>query len=62
MYSLLNKDPFCGRYTFGNSVDILEAIKNIKPYIKDKGCIDILPDLIRVFQYSVDNKENVLKC
>ena len=62
MYSLLNKDPFGGRYTFGNSVDILETIKNIKPYIKNEGVIDILPDLVRVFQYSVDNKENVLKC
>lgn len=61
IYSLLNKCPFGGRYSVGNSVDILEAIQNIKPYMKDERVLEILPVLVKVFQYSSDNKVNVSK-
>ena len=61
IYSLLYKDPYGGKYSVGSSVDILEAIENISPYIKDKDVVNALPDLLRVFRYSVDNTEIVIK-
>jgi hypothetical protein len=74
IYSLINKSDCEGLYSVGNSYDICELFKLIKPYLygvkeskTDTDPDDWLYNLVEnelepLFKASVDNQENVIIC
>jgi hypothetical protein len=74
IFSLANKSDCEGLYSVGNSYDICELLKLVKPYLY--GVLDSKTDadpqdwlfhlveaeLVPFFQHSVDNRETVLIC
>jgi hypothetical protein len=74
IYSLINKSDCEGLYSVGNSYDICELFKLIKPHLygvkestTDTDPDDWLYNLVEnelepLFKASVDNQENVIIC
>lgn len=59
VYTLLNKSDDDGYYTVGNSTDIVYTLQRIEKHISDEDTKSIFPDVLKVFQSSIQKKQLV---